>query len=125
MSGSWKTFFDHQLRALRYDYDDTLAKGKKVSDALKTLRVSVEDVCLRATLLLTKLPAYNDRFKTELYKGLAALLTQRWDAIKAFVKDRDFGIKKSVYVNGSVVDEALLTLETQLSHLSLYLSSVD
>lgn len=113
------------MGVLRYDYNDVLEKEKKVSDALKKPCSSIEEVHLRAELFRTKVPSYKYRFETGLREGIAAFLTQPRDAIKELAKSRDLGIKKSVGVNFSVLDEMLQALETELSYLGPSVKAVD
>lgn len=72
---------------------------------MKKLRASVEEVRRHAELFRGKVLAYNDRFNTDHHEVFAAFLTQLRDSNKELVKKRDLGIKKSVDVNFTLVNE--------------------
>lgn len=61
-----RTFGGHQ-----YDYDGPLAKEKKALEELKDVRGSVVELSRHAELFRTKVPTYNDRFKTDLRNAFA------------------------------------------------------
>lgn len=92
---------------------------------MKKLRSSVEEDRRHDEIFCTKVPTYNDRFKTDLCDVLAAFLTQLLDATQQLMKSRDLTIKKSVDANFAVVDDTSEALESEMSLLGPNLSSVD
>lgn len=95
-----------KLSGPQYNYDGALVTEKS-SDALKKLRSLVEEVRRHAELFRTTVLTYNDRFKADHCKSLAAFLTQLQNATKELVKIFYLGMKKSGDVNFAVVDDML------------------
>lgn len=119
-----ETLNDCRFSDVHYGYDVELAKEKKSSDALKKLRASVEDASHQVKLFCTNVSTFDDLFRSDLHEGFAAFLSQKRDPIKELVKKRDFGAKKIVYVNVSIVAEMLQALESEFSNLRQHLISV-
>lgn len=88
-----KTTFACQLRDPQYDYDGTLAEGRKASDTLKKLHASVEEFRRHAKLFCTKVPIHNDPSKIDLCERFAAFWTPMRDSSKELVKKHDLDIK--------------------------------
>lgn len=77
-----KATFGRKLSGLQYNYDGALAKEKKVSVSLETLRAPVKKARCDGNLLRSKVPTYIHRFKTDLHDGFAEFLTKLGDATK-------------------------------------------
>lgn len=101
-----------------------MAKEKNSTHALRKLCASVEDVRRQFELFLTEDQTSIDRIKTDLRDGFAAISTQSQKVTIELLKQRDLGIKKSIYLNVSVVNEILQALKTELSQLEPSLNPV-
>lgn len=91
---------------------------------METLHASVEEARHHAVLVRTKVPSYQDRFKTSLCEGFVAFLTQLRDVNKELAKKLDLGIKKSDNVYFSVVEEMLQALGAAFRHLGPFFNPV-